>query len=149
MLRRMGIGELPQCAGFEALLQEYADECALDNMPHDYNVDMYMALEASGALRTFAAFADDVLIGFILVIVTVLPKYTETVAATESFFVAKQYRGTGAGLRLLRAAEDEATEAGAFGILVSAPSGGVLAEVMPRIDRYRESNRVFFRELNR
>jgi GNAT superfamily N-acetyltransferase len=74
----------------------------------------------------------------------VIPHYGVAIAVTESFFVGKEYRKSGAGLKLLRAAEAHAE--GAPGLLVSAPVGGTLAEVLPHLG-YRETNRVFFKEL--
>jgi GNAT superfamily N-acetyltransferase len=97
--------------------------------------------------HSFGAFSDDgELLGFITLIITMLPKYTTLIGATESFFVASRHRKTGAGLRLLHAAEDKASEGGAFGILVSAPCGGKLAEVVPR-SGYEESDIIFFKDL--
>ena len=65
-------------------------------------------------------------------------------AITESFFVAKVHRDSGAGLKLLRAAEQKARALGSPGLLVSAPFGGTLVQVLPRAG-YTETNRVFFK----
>ncbi len=46
-------------------------------------------------------------------------------------------------MKLLRAAEDLARRLGSPGLLVSAPYGGDLFKVLPRVG-YVESNRVFF-----
>ena len=67
-------------------------------------------------------------------------------AVVESYFVASKHRKSGAGLALLREAERIASDRGAHALLVSAPHGGRLADVMPRVG-YRETNRVFFRSL--
>ena len=79
-------------------------------------------------------------------LVPVLPHFGRKVGVSESYFVAAEYRKTGAGLRLLHAAEEAAREAGAVGVLVSAPTGGILERVMPGVG-YRETNRVFFKGL--
>jgi len=60
----------------------------------------------------------------------------------ESFYVAKASQKTGAGMRLLRAAEKKARELGAPGLLVSTPFGGRLFVVLPRLN-YAETNRIF------
>lgn len=148
MIRQISVDELIECSEFPALLQEYADECPpKSGMSHTYNKATYRALEESGALHSFGAFGEDgELWGFVTLIITMLPKYTSLIGATESFFVASKHRQTGAGIKLLRAAESKASEAGAFGMLVSAPSGGKLAEVMPR-SGYEESDVIFFRGL--
>jgi|TARA_R110000803_G_scaffold209619_1_gene279632 GNAT superfamily N-acetyltransferase len=148
MIRQISVDGLIECPEFPALLQEYADECPpKSGMPHTYNKATYKALEESGALQSFGAFGEDEeLLGFVTVIITMLPKYTSLIGATESFFVASKHRKTGAGVKLLRAAEAKASEAGAFGMLVSAPSGGRLAEVMPK-SGYEESDIIFFKGL--
>ena len=68
------------------------------------------------------------------------------VATTESFFVDPDKRQSGAGIKLLRIAEAVAKDLGAVGLLVSAPFGGKLADVMEKVG-YTETNRVFFRGL--
>ena len=143
-IRAVTCKELFAEPSFSALLQEYAEECALDGLPVTVSEDIYYKMEESGLIALIAAFDDDKLLGFVSVLVTVLPKYSLPVASTESFFVSAKYRRTGAGLRLLRAAEKLAVAKGAVGMLVSAPSGSRLAEVAPR-SGYEESNRVFFR----
>jgi GNAT superfamily N-acetyltransferase len=133
--------------GFEALIEEYAEESAIEGLPSpDAKLETYAALEQSGILKTFGAFDDDQLIGFIALLIPILPHYSEMVATTESFFVASHKRKGGAGLKLLHTAESYCRNQGAKGLLVSAPSKGRLAEVLPRVG-YRESNRVFFRSL--
>lgn len=140
--------ELLAAPNRDELLDEYASEAAIDGMPspqvHD---ELYKVLEASGALKLIGAFVDDVMIGFIVVLNHVLPHYGVRMAVSESFFVAKAHRKGGAGLMLLREAERHAIEVGAPGLLVSAPTGGRLAALLPNIG-YRETNRVFFKRLS-
>ena len=50
------------------------------------------------------------------------------------------------GLKLLAAAEEKARELKSLGLLVSAPFGGNLWELLPRC-RYVETNRVFFKKV--
>jgi hypothetical protein len=75
-----------------------------------------------------------------------LPHYGRTVAVSESFFVAKAHRASMAGLKLLAAAEALACRIQSPGLLVSAPSGGRLAELLPKCG-FVETNRVFFRKV--
>ncbi len=130
------------------LLDEYASESAIDGLPlPTAKVDMYNNMEGAGALHTIGAFSDDILVGYITLLSPILPHYSVLVTVAESFFVAKEYRKNGAGLKLLREAEKYAKERGSPGLLVSAPSGGALAEVLSRMD-YVETNRVFFRKIS-
>jgi GNAT superfamily N-acetyltransferase len=130
---------------FDGLVDEYAAESSIEGLPHPKNKrETYEMLESVGALTVFGAYQDRHLIGFLTILLPIMPHYGEVVATTESYFVGADYRKSGAGLKLLRAAEVFAKEADAQGFLVAAPSGGRLAEVMPKLG-YTESNRVFFR----
>ncbi|QWE95655.1 GNAT family N-acetyltransferase [Cupriavidus sp. EM10] len=131
-----------------ALMAEYEAESANSDIgrtcPH---IPTYQAMEAAGLFHAFAARVEGRLVGFMFLLTPVLPHFSRVVGVSESFFVAAEYRKTGAGLRLLRAAEDVARAAGAPGVLVSAPVGGSLERVMPGIG-YRETSRVFFKALS-
>ena len=138
--------------GFPVLLEEYGEECAIDSLPVNLDLNRIMsaygALADAGMLHIFGAFVppEPVLVGFLITLVGPLPKYDYTVAATESFFEASAHRSTGAGARLLHAAEACARDAGARGILASAPVGGPLSKVLPR-SGYTLKDQVFYRSL--
>ena len=144
---RATLAEIEASPDLAALLEEYAAESANDEIgPACPQIDTYRAMEAAGLFHAFAARCDGRLIGFMFLLVPVLPHFGRKVGVSESYFVAAEYRKTGAGLRLLHAAEEAAREAGAVGVLVSAPTGGILERVMPGVG-YRETNRVFFKGL--
>lgn len=133
---------------FPALLGEYAAESANRGLPPPMvYLDRYPMLEAAGALHSVSAMLDDKLIGFITVLVSVLTHYGFSVAVSESYFVAKAHRGTGAGLRLLKAAEEKTKALGARGIYVSAQTGSALDKVLEH-GGYRETNRIYFKPVN-
>ena len=140
-------------ADFEAapnmaeLLAEYAEESALDELgAANPQFATYRQMEAMGVARLLAAFQGETLVGFLVLLVSVVPHFGKPVASTESFFVAQKTRKTGAGLKLLHEAEQIARESGAVGFFVSAPMGSRLAQVLPGVG-YRETNRLFFRGL--
>lgn len=129
------------------LTVEYANEASIAELPPaKMQTDHYKALENAGAIYPIGAYFEDMFIGFVTILNPLIPHYGVRVAATESFFVAKAWRKSGAGLKLLHAAEEYAKETGCYGILVSSPSGGDLSEVLPRVG-YRETNRVFFKNV--
>jgi GNAT superfamily N-acetyltransferase len=135
-------------AGFAAFAAEYGREAAIDGLPPPAaRLAHYLPLEKAGALHTIRATVDGRLAGVITVLAPVNPHYGVPLAVSESFFVPKARRKTGAGLKLLRAAEDTARALGAPGLLVGAPVAGDLAQVLPRVG-YRETNRVFFKKVN-
>ena len=145
IIRPCTVAELHAAPNLSTLLSEYAIECAINGIGEaSPQFDTYRMLEASGHVRMFGAFLDDFLIGFLVAIVNELPHYGQVAAATESFFVGSEYRKTGAGLALLRAAMESAREAGAVGFLVSAPTNSRLVSILPGAG-FRETNRVFFK----
>jgi GNAT superfamily N-acetyltransferase len=87
------------------------------------------------------------MVGFLVLLVSVVPHFGVTIATTESFFVARAARKSGAGLMLRNEAERIARGIGAVGLFISAPVGSRLAEVMGKTKGWRETNRVFFRGL--
>lgn len=141
------VADLEAAPDFPALADEYAAETHLDGMPPpNARWPQYHALEDAGLLSAFAAKEGEALLGFITVLAAPLPRYAEPVAMCESFFVARAYRRTGAGLRLLRAAERKAKEIGSRGLIVNAPYAGRLFEVLPRLG-YGEAARIFFKRV--
>lgn len=132
--------------GFPELVAEYAREAAIEGMPApDARMPVYLHLEALGALHAFSAVLGNSLVGFISLLAPILPHYGATVAVSESFFVASAHRKSGAGMRLLHAAEVLAAELGSPGLLVSAPFAGRLATLLPRCG-YVQTSSVFFKK---
>lgn len=143
------IAELEAAPQLTALLDEYAAECAIDGLPHPKaKMEMYRELERLGALYTIGAWLGDELIGFVTILAPTLPHYGVCVAANESFFVAAAHRSTGAGDKLLDAAEARALDVGSPGLLATGPEGGVLVKVLPRRG-YKKTGAVFFKRLTR
>lgn len=148
VIRRCCVSDIETADNFAALMAEYTQESSIQGMPKpDAKWDTYKNLELSKMLHSFGAFIDDMMIGFITVLSPVLPHYSKLVSVTESFFVGHEYRKSGAGLKLLHEAEKCATDLGSPGLLVSAPTGGVLADILPHLG-YIETNRVFFRKFS-
>ena len=129
------------------LLAEYGAASAIDGLGAPVaQIETYRQLESVGVLHLIGAYQGDALIGFLIMIISVLPHYGARVASTESFFVASASRKTGAGLALLHEAERIATTLGAVGFLVSAPVGSRLDCILVA-KRYLETNHVFFKAL--
>lgn len=130
------------------IISEYASESAIAGLPHSFGkVDMYKKLEDTGAICPIGAFLNELLVGFIIVLASDWGHYSERITIVESFFVMKEHRKTGAGLKLEQAARELAKEQKSCGILLNAPIGSSLAEVLPKIG-YSETNRVFFRRIS-
>ena len=148
MIQETTVEAIEQAPNLREILDAYASESSISGMPpYDAQMANYKQLEAAGILHVFAAYAGDRLIGLLVLIVSFLPHYNAKVATTESFFVDRAHRKTGAGMALLRTAEARAAELGAVGLFISAPRDGRLAKVMQAMPSYTETSRVFFRSL--
>lgn len=146
-IRQCRVAEIQNAPNIDALMDEYAAESHVAELPAP-NVQWghYTALENMGTLGAIGAFDGDDLVGFVGIISNKLPHHGATLAVTESFFVARSHRKLGAGLKLLRAAEQYARDVGSPCLLVNAPHGGSLECVMPRMG-YRHTSTVFCRSL--
>lgn len=129
------------------LFAEYAAESQSDGMPEiNVDMDMFKAMEAAGILTTFAAYTeDDTMIGFVAVLTSRFAHYSLAFSTTHSFFVTASHRKTGAGVKLLRAAENHALAVGAKGLFISAPAGGKLDSLLSKSKAYNHSNTVYHR----
>ena len=146
-IRECSVAEFCASDNLDELFSEYADESSVNGLPrYNVNFDTYHMLDKAGAIKLACAYAGEVIVGFISVLVTVLPHYSATLATAESYFVAKKYRAGGAGLRLLRCGERFAQDAGSPGLLVSAPAAGILSTILPKLG-YKNTNLVFFKKL--
>lgn len=147
-IRPSTVDELLAAPNWWELFDEYAAECGNSGIGKpDMQVDTYRMLEANGALKIVAAYSDNgELAGFVVYLLAVLPHYGKLVAMTESVFVSPAQRDSGAGLALLKATEAGALEAGAAGLLVSAPAGGSLDRLLAA-KRYEHTNAVWFKRL--
>jgi GNAT superfamily N-acetyltransferase len=141
------LAQLRNAPNLDALLSEYAQESKIAGLPAvNPDWDLYGMLEARGLVTFIGAFADGILVGFLIMLCAPNPHIGQIVANSDCYFVAKTYRKRGAGLRLLHLAEELARARGAIGFIVSAPIGGCLEKVMPHVG-FRETNRIFFKEL--
>ncbi len=127
-----------------ALLEEYSAECGNSSIGvPTIQLEMYRAMEAQGNFIVICAFDGETLVGFVNIVIATLPHYGKLMAATESFFVSKDFRAGGAGSMLLKEAECVATERGAKAILVSAPTESQFAQMLCGKKSYIDTNRVF------
>jgi GNAT superfamily N-acetyltransferase len=147
-VRVVKFAELEGASNFDMLAAEYAAEAGLLGMPKPKaHLETYRALDNAGVTVTLCAFLGGEIIGFLLITVGIIPHYSVPVAHLESFFVMKEHRKTGAGLRLLSAAEDAAKEKNAVGMMISAAVGGSLELILSKMSRYSKTHVGFFRRI--
>ena len=142
-VRQRSIRELFSMPEFIGLRDEYMAECALAGMRHSLpRLEYYGMLEDAGVLTVYCAFHGGRLVGFVTLVVAPIAHYGVPMMATESIFVGSEHRKTGAGLALLRAAEEHAKNKGIHIMQVSAPLGGRFERVMSR-QGYECTNVIF------
>lgn len=147
IVRGCSVSEIMEDPAFPALSLEYEAESKIEGMPSpSAKMGMYLEMDGVGMLHPIGAWRGAELVGFLAILTPRLPRYGALVAVVESFFVAACHRKSGAGLRLLKAAEMLAAEAGSPGIFVSSPVSGMLVEILPRRG-YTESSRIFFKKV--
>lgn len=147
-IRRCAVSDIASAPNLDQLLAEYGAESGMPEIGEPAaQIPVYVQLEAVGMLHAIGAFQDGGLVGFVFVLVSVLPHYGRKVATSESLFVAATARKTGAGMQLLAAAEGLAREQGAAAFLLSAPVGSRLEKAMQGHKSYRPSNSVFVKDL--
>lgn len=146
-VRHCTIDELTNSSSLPALLADYTESSLPEIGTPNPQFQTYQRLEQVGLLFPFGAWEDERLIGFLLILITDLPHYGKLVAVSESYFVAKESRKTGAGLRLLNMAKEYAASQGAAAFLVSAPKGSSLEKVMEGLG-WRNTNVVYGTSLN-
>ena len=133
----------------KAMLAEYAAECSTAELGEiNPQPDIYRELERLGMVQMFAAVRDGKMIGFVSMLITILPHYGQKTATIESLFVASTERKTGIGSTIMETAERYARESGCKAIFFSAPFGGKLDTLMKRRDKYRMTNTIWCRRLH-
>lgn len=148
VVRRCTVQEAINNPAFPALAQEYYAESSIAGLPDPTEkMHIYNRLERSKSFQAYGAFIGDELIGFAVVLTPVIPHYGVAISVMESLFVAKAHRKTGAGLQIIRAAEDHARHMESPALMISSPFNGALARVLPRRG-YRETNRVFIKAMS-
>lgn len=130
-VRPISADELTSRPEFAALVQEYEQEAKGAGLPaSNIRPESYRSLEAVGALHVFAAFLDGTLIGFISIVASKALHFHRVLPVSESWFVTRSARGTLAGLKLLRAAEEKAEALSDLGLRVSVPAGSGLDRLL-------------------
>lgn len=148
-MRAIKYADVFRAPNAEALLSDYAAECriAAIGVPKP-DLDAYDTLEKQRLLQCFGVYADDdVLIGFGTVLVSKMPHYSRQVAIVESIFIARAFRTTRAGIKLLRTLDRFAQLRGCPAILYSAPAASRFERMLANLDSYQRTNSVYCRSL--
>jgi hypothetical protein len=135
-------------AHWDALQAEYAEECSLPELGAvEPQRDLYAAMEDSGGLQCFGVYHRLELVGFISLLIYVLPHYGKKIATTESIFLARAHRRGISGMDMLGFIEAYAKGQGCEAILYTAPVRSRFSALLYIRKEYRHTNNVFVKAL--
>jgi predicted GNAT superfamily acetyltransferase len=98
------------------------------------DVPRYQALEAAGALLSLVAYVDEAIVGYSVNIVSPHLHYADLLCAhNDVLFVAKEYRESPLGLKLIRDTERAAKARGVHLMLWHAKEDTTLASILPKM----------------
>ena len=131
----------------DSLLQEYSDESKGVLVPVvKTDIVLYKTLEDLGILDLIVMYNDETIVGFISLMTTVMPHYSEKASTVESIFVLKEHRKFGTGKVLISKAESIAKDKDAKAMFMSAPKDGVLSKVIGTYG-FTETNTVYTKKI--
>lgn len=146
-IKLVNLSELEASAGFQEMLAEGYIEAKIDDVPFPLlQMDMYHTFEDNGTLTTWGAYCDGIVVGFLMVLNVVLPHYGRRFAVVENYLVIKDYRKTGAGLKLRYEAEKFAKEIDAVGLIIGAVPGSASEKILEGSSEYKKTKHIYFRK---
>jgi len=132
-----------------ALFQDHWDEVALNKQVMKLKPDMvrYKTMYEQGMLLVLGAWNDDVLVGYSVNFVMQHLHYADLrICSNDLLFVSQALRKGRVGLRLIRATEVAAKEAGAKLMLWHGKPNTALVEIMPALG-YGVQDVIFSKEV--
>lgn len=139
-IRAVSFREILNAPNAAELLRAYAEESLFpDPVPQQA---VYAVLEQAHVLKCFGAYSGstNLLIGFISVLVAVMPHHGRLIATSESLFVDPAYRSAGVGNLLLTAGEQHAIKFGCEAFMCLARIGGSFEKLLARRDGYHPTH---------
>ncbi len=153
IIKPLTVSEIHSESNINNLVDEYCAAAAasvaavgIEGAPYpDTQWDMYEMYEKTGTFKVWGAYVGDVLVGFIDIFFYKLPHYGKVFVMVESYFVAKEYRKTGAATKLRHVVEDYAKEVGAVALLFPAAIGTDEEKVMSLLADYKPTKAIFYK----
>ena len=106
VIKQVTFSELSNDSKFDDLVRQYEEEALVPGFPEaDLQFGQYRMMEVNGNFHMIAAYKNSELVGFVTIVMSVLPHSGKRFGSLESFFVAQEHRKHGPGFELLRAAE--------------------------------------------
>jgi len=154
-IRRVTHSDILGAPNAQALIDEYAAECSIEQIGQIYPQEhVYAAIENSGLAQFLGVYVQvqhpietEKLVGFAVLLFVTPPHYGIPVGVVESLFVSYAHRSGGTGRALLNAIEDAALEADCKAVLYSAPANSRFAKLLEVGHAYVHTNVVYARRL--
>jgi hypothetical protein len=135
-IRPVSFSAIMDDPAFPGLFEAYRTECLVPDAQPQRAI--YEAMEKAGALKCFAAYTGHgaTLIGFVSVVMTVMPHLGKRLATIESIFVGPDYRTLGADDDLLTAAEQHTMDSGCLALTALPRVGSAFDKVLSHRSGY-------------
>lgn len=147
-IREISFTEFSNSSSYSGLIDGYESECTYEGFPPaNLNKDLYKKLNDMGILKVFGAYLGDLLVGYCCLLISPNLHFSAPIGTVESFFVFKEHRNTGAGLKLLKAVEHVSKNNGAISLSLSTKKNSLLEKVMEGMKDYHQSNVVYMKRL--
>lgn len=132
-IREVSLETLCGDENFHSLLEEYSEELKIEGLPKPKaDLETYKIIEKLGSMKLFTAWDGDIIVGLINIITSSNPHYGVVIPSSESFYVSKNSRKTGAGIKLLMEAEKYVKSIGAGAFFVGCHVGSNLRIVLQK-----------------
>lgn len=142
-------GSYRDVAALSSVLDDHWEELAKNKKLMVLKPDLprYEAMENAGACFTMLVKKDSEIIGYTINFLNYHPHYADVYCCyNDLLFVVKEYRGSIAGIRLMKATEQEAKKRNVALMFWHAKDKTTLAKILPRM-KYKLQELIFTKEL--
>jgi GNAT superfamily N-acetyltransferase len=145
VIRPVSYAEILSAPNAQELFSEYESECALPELsPICPQADLYEAMEKGGGMQAFGVYEGEKLIGFMTVLVWIVPHYGKRIASTADFFLADAFRIKGIWPKMMATIKEYAKSKGCVSLQCTAPVGSRFDLLMGlNKNRCRKTNHVY------
>lgn len=130
------------------LLKEYAKDSKSSLAPNiKPSIEIYNNLENLGMLNCIALMSDKTMVGFIVLLTSMMPHYSEPATLVESIFILKEHRKFGTGKELIARAEKLVKDKGIKLMFLSAANGSRL-EKATRFFGFKKTHATYIKRID-
>lgn len=147
-VKEVTVEEFKNSEGMSAMISAYSKESTTnlidDRTGPDW--DLYQSLEDKGIFSLIAVYHHDTIVGFMALLTTTMPHYSELSTTVESQYVSPEYRPYGTGQLLMDHATRVAKDKGSVIMFMSAPVDSRLSKVAHRFG-FKATNTTYSKKI--